>query len=252
MRKHTSNWKLDWKDKSHYKLLEDQPETWAWEFLRRNHKYQDDYKKYVDFPSRFDESESMFGGNYFEFEPPPLPDESFAQYKKRSFELDGFSRRAKRDNVLEHYLLDEFEDPMNPNSPTPSFVTAQDIGYPENMRRGMIKPNEDELIFKFNVRFNLDEQLEIVKSEMDKVRKRHPKFRQKNKKLQTDFYRLYLRYLDAEAENVSQVEVARHIHGHEEYPDKKGRDKVNKGLKVALELVDGGYITLLNSAHLEP
>jgi len=101
-------WLPNWKNKEEY-VDHDSPYRWAWEFLRRNHKYIADFEYFDSVPWFWPEggkTPKMSGrsGNddspmiYFHSNPPGLERETLGEYKRRT------NHEGKYVNLEQHYM----------------------------------------------------------------------------------------------------------------------------------------------------
>lgn len=219
----------DWKNLSAYDYLNDTPaRDLAWEFLRRNKNYYEDYKNHRDYPSRkklmANKDNKDFFYNNFESDPPMNEGESYTNYKARINDqrknfpnMPRYKYKAKFEKFLEKYDLAQHENIKKyrmKNQDGPSFNLPSDQ-YPIFSRlskRGMrITPKEnskEELVVKLNVLFPLDDQITKVTEAFN--RKKCEVLENPTKgKAPTDKNILitYLRLLDAQATGATDEEI---------------------------------------------
>ncbi|MDQ3582360.1 MAG: DUF2285 domain-containing protein [Pseudomonadota bacterium] len=199
-------WLPDWKDESAYpeKLA---PEFWAWEFLRRNAEYQEDYGVFSNLPYADNGNEEHRLMKKWGVFPLHDPDES-------------------QPLTIERGLYSE----------KPPYVYFD----------GRVRHSEiwHSPPFVFDLRQSLDKQLAECKQWLKCMRDNRGENRgfsaERGKRIQDDsIYRTYLRVLDAERCGASREEMADRL-----YPDSH-TDTPSKALHVARELRDGGYRDLL-------
>ncbi len=102
-----------------------------------------------------------------------------------------------------------------------------------------------EVIIKFDLRWSLQSQLTaaraFLKAQMQNL-KSLKILEETNHRMKPEFFRNYLRLLDAEAAGQSPDKMAEIIYeAFDEYPDHAGKQKVSDNLKRARWLRDKGY-----------
>ena len=234
-------WLPDWRDKEAYPQPgEDMTGArWAWEFLRRNPKYQADYERLKQERER---SATMWR---------TLPEKDGRGIRKRRPETWPWHLRqadSRIDQIIKKMRTDYgLSDGPVPPSPSafrqgpiePIFAMASMLYYGSTERRG-----PHERLLKFDLTLPIERQLrrarEILRIEQyprkaDDIRHRE------------DLFPEYLRLLDAKQAGATQDEMSRVLYPKIEnrHPDFNGRDRVKKALKAATRLRDRDYKLLV-------
>jgi hypothetical protein len=252
------NWLPNWRDESLYPQQENTTITqWAWEFLRRNPNYQDDYNKYKE-----------LGENCLRGEIPYLdeaPDYYLGFDLRRSKKDEEYKQIITGPTISEHreYLVIKtpynyfcskyglrnfFPDPAC-NNPTiqfqylgVSYFSFTDIPIP-----GGLKPKRPaEIAVIFHLDLSLERQLKEMKKFLIKEKERLIDKEAINcveKRNRAEQYKEYLRILDADISEASTKEIAEAIYPDQsnEYPDYTADKAVNHDLKAAKKLRDNDY-----------
>lgn len=238
-------------------------EQWAWEFLRRNPQYQQDWTDYVhrcqavvpgfargteltkdDFRSLL-EHESLQV-----YDPPRLDGETEEEWIRRvgkgiSSSLGGV--------MADKWGLSSFYNPTSEYSPLLSFADRPAARWlPKHvLERGAFHLEASDQVMVFDLELPLDGQLEQAKTFLLAMQKRL----QKDEKIgqfsaarqRPDLYPAYLRVLDADAENVEAADIAKELLPHlaNTYPEYSASKTVRNYLKAAKMIRDGGYRALI-------
>ena len=201
---------------------------WAWEFLRRNPRYQQDWVEKAEpvVTSRGEYDKSLI-----------------------SKELD-----AEIKEIEQKYGIMRVQDPKDGRWP-PAFSSefVSMYGCPTSLDsiQWAIQVGPGELYVKFNLKRSISGQIEVVRGWIENYQRdlvnsgRRPKPRQTRN--WRDKWPMYLRVLDARAADVSLNEIARILFPDtpNSYPEFKGRDAIRKDLTAARRLRDGGYLSML-------
>jgi hypothetical protein len=201
---------------------------WAWEFLRRNPRYQQDWAEKVE---------------------PVVTSTGAFDNSLISKELD-----AEITAIEEKYGIMMAQDPREgrwPPSFRSDFVTMYECPRSFNSVRWAIQVDRDELYVKFNLRRPIGGQIEEVRGWIENRQRDLVNSRLIPKPRRTrqwrDKWPMYLRVLDARAAGASLNEIAGILvpDTPNSYPEFKGRDAIRKGLTAARRLRDGGYLHML-------
>jgi hypothetical protein len=178
--------KRNWKDSNDYKLMKDySPERWAWEFLRRNPEYREDWKKLTNGLS---EKEKKY----------------FLHF--RSCEKWG----------LKNYLDPDMENPnicgFIPPGGDPKAIYQLDPKTHLFIDRARPNPKTGEIILRFNVKEPINPQIEVAKKKLmefqEETMKNENGIRKAFKPRREEWITL-IRLLDAMADRTSNKEIAR-------------------------------------------
>lgn len=202
------DWLPDWTDPAAYPDHGENAAAWAWEFLRRNPEYQEDFAHYMSVPAYYpdgggktpkladrtynDEAEMI----YFYADPPAAsPSETVGEYRKRT----GIEPVQLQAALLYKWGVAHLNDPatnepiwFSPDDPMPPFKLQQasyghvfreyiDIDRSIALNHGRPGrevifadwPEEDDgfmHVFAFDVRLPLDGQLAAVKAQLEEER----------------------------------------------------------------------------------
>lgn len=238
-------------------------EQWAWEFLRRNPQYQQDWADYAHRCRAVvpgfaqgaeltkDEFRSLLEHESLQvYDPPRLDDETEEGWIRRvgkgvSMSLGGV--------MADKWGLSSFYDPAREYSPLLSFADRPAAQWlPKHvLERGAYHLEASDQVMVFDLELPLDVQLEQARIFLFAMQKRF----QKEGKIELlsagrqrpDLYPAYLRVLDAEAGNVEVVDIAKELLPHLEnsYPDYSASKTVRNYLKAAKAIRDGGYRALI-------
>ncbi|MDO9256330.1 MAG: DUF6499 domain-containing protein [Bacteroidales bacterium] len=255
-------WLPDWRDERAYLALDKNTsrEKWAWEFMRRNPKYQflyrngrrhfsSWYKKNVDNKNFY---------KYFICKPKAIKNDSYAEYLHRC-KAAGITPtiKSKRREILDKFPVLTFSIKLKPDNPEPPDFNT-DYNYPHMY----IAPdyeeefsydiqNDDEVFMVFSSALSIDDQINKAR---DLLKVDQKEYKEQGNDV-SDFLKLnhlslkdYLRYLDAELNGHTPTEIAMTIHPTAE--KNSAVQKVSKGLKKAKEYRDGGYLRLLGTVLL--
>lgn len=257
-------WLPNWREAESYPDPTDDGisrEQWAWEFLRRNSRYQHLYRIgrrhkeswYKTFP------QSKRFSRYFKCVPKVNKDESYDEYLARC-ELARIVPKItpKRQKILNVFPVVEFSPKLNPAKTKPPELN-KDYGYPIC---NTVSEDEDEITYSIDgvdevfiafsaalpIKAQIQKAEKILNEQQDYYREQGNLLFHKGR-VQLPPLRNYLRYLDGEIHGVTQVEIARVVHPNED-PD-SAKQKVNKGIKTARYYRDIGYLKILGTEILK-
>jgi len=225
----------DWKDITTYDFTKDLDDKgWAWEFLRRNQEYRDDWERY----KRFKSEGRVYGGkDFIEFYGYLWDKYGVSMLRDPAFDKPGhvfgiYTKNLEYNSARMQVIVGLRG--KNVYTATPQLVTIP----------------EGQVALTFDLTRPLGPQLElakkILKAKTQEERKRPPLYRDK--------WALYLRVLDARLLNVSYAKIARVL--YEETGDPQYKDEYDTGMtgkckvrdiymKQALPLTKKGYQYLL-------
>ena len=215
---------LDWRNPKDYAYIESLSNSrWAWEFLRRNPKYRDDWQR--------------FSGSK-DFEGPFITD-------------DDYDRLFQVVRALRHWGLATLYDPATKGTEIPdndylwrdnltyySESLPQDITpreYSENWRLGA---KELLTFIKFDLERPIEQQLKSARQEFKMIREVRgiPKMKARTK-AHKGRWKTYLRALDGRANRASLTELGEAFFPSSDDPKSDIRSVVNAAEKIR----DGGY-----------
>lgn len=219
-------WKLiDWTDLNNYEHLgiEKNPsdEVYAWEFLRRNPQYQNDFSEY--------ERTKKFPG--------------YIRYI-----LTGEGQYISRyEDMLDWYGLSQESGNIDPRIETPPVFKGN---YPRFLQKDdllglaatagtdedFLESKQDEVVVVLSISQNLDNQFDRIKDQIKLRQDKNSAFRKRREK-----YLTYLRLLDADLLDTPEVDILDVLYS--------GQDKFRKiifsNLSAAKKLRDYSYRRLL-------
>jgi hypothetical protein len=201
---------------------------WAWEFLRRNPRYQQDWAEKAEpvVTSRGEYDKSLI-----------------------SKELD-----AEIKGIEQKYGIMMVQDPKDGRWPAifrSEFVTTYECPNSVGSIQWTIKVLPGELYVKFDLKRSIGAQIEEVRGLIENYQRDELSSGRISKPRQTrnwrDKWPMYLRVLDARVADASLNEIARVLFPNtpNSYPEFKGRDAIRKDLTAARRLRDGGYLSML-------
>lgn len=268
----------DWRNPKEYEMGGVSVEQWAWEFLRRNSEYHDDWHKFVeqcmahcgiskdeadlsDSDWMYIQMECEWGNSLSVFLPEIETDESIESWRMKH---GSAAMRISLSRWLGNkWNLTKIADPATDlgywhfaPQPSVSYKVARngvpvDWGY-----HGIQEPPVEHLACEAKIIFDLnlpiDSQLEHVRNHLSRMQQSLRVLGELKddgaSRLQTDKYGIYLRILDAINSGVTVKEIGEVLQPlkSDDYPSGHLRTKAIKGqLKAARHLVEGGYKALL-------
>jgi hypothetical protein len=234
------SWRPDWKKKSAYPHHKKTTvEQWAWEFLRRNPEYQDDYQKFKknpeDFPSTnffhsipreldkdFASTDLAYKWGILEMIDPSLPDASNVTFREGSFV------------IYNHGWTDD------PNEILPENWDME------------IEGRLGEVCAMFDLTRQIDLQIRMAENQLRALQgefQKRFKTKAKDVRAKKESYSDYLRVLDGKEAGAARKEMADIICPlNKTIPSYKrasaiesNRQKITKHLEAAKELMKSGY-----------
>lgn len=254
----------DWRSAGDYPCADTaSAEQWAWEFLRRNPQYQQDWAGYVQrcraVVPGFAQGEELTQADFRSllehdslqvYDPPRLDGETEGEWIRRvgkgvSSSLGG--------TMADKWGISSFYDPASGYSPLLSFADRPAAQWlPKHvLERGGYHLNPCSQVLVFDLELPLDGQLEQAKKlllamqqSLEKEERIKPLSAARQR---ADLYSAYLRVLDAEADGVDVADIAKQLLPHLEnaYPDYAASKTVRNYLKAAKAIRDGGYRALI-------
>jgi len=218
-------WKpINWIDLKNYEHIEeDSPdEVYAWEFLRRNPQYQNDFGEY--------ERTKKFPG-----------------YTRYILSSEG-QYISRYEDMLDWYRLSREFINIDPKIATlPAFVKED---YPRYLQKDdflgfdakddteedFLELRQDEVVVVLSTSQNMDNQFDRIKDQLKLKQDKNSAFRRRR-----DKYLTYLRLLDAVLLGAPEAEILNVLYPKEE----KSRTIISKNLTAAIILRDYNYRKLL-------
>lgn len=257
------DWLPDWKK------TEDYPdpkgtvsrEQWAWEFIRRNPRYQHLYRigrrHKESWYNTFSNSKRF--SRYFKCTPKVNKGESYEEYMARC-KLEKITPKImpKRQRILDVFPVVEFSPKLNPAKTEPPEFN-RDYGYPicntvtddeEEITYSI--DGADEVFMVFSAALPIKAQIQQAEKlllEQQKYYEGQGNHLQHKGNVWIQPLSNYLRYLDGEINGATQAEIARVVHPKEN--EISARQKVNKGIKTARYYRDMGYLKILDTELLK-
>lgn len=243
----SKNKKRNWKDPKDYEFANTlNGKKWAWEFLRRNPDYIQEWKK--ELPLELERIKELLSDPKTK-DAPELEGYRKSTPESRQFFIPGHSldKYFKKWGILN--LVNPAQDNpfRNPFNQFLSFenktVQGGSIGYSKYIDDN---PYDPYVSVVFDMTHPLTPQIAYAQELLLIIQKDLVKdgktFINKPKKHKDNLIE-YLRILDAKAENVSNEEIARVMFPNlkNEYPGYAGNEKVRKSLKRAEYLTKKGY-----------
>lgn len=247
------DWLPDWKnDDAYYKTTlrrttesTDNIDTWktpkrywAWEFLRRNEKYQTAYSNL----SSILEYKGLSSHKIYNGIPVYAGKKGFPPDIQKELHL-----------VSIQFGFNLFvPDPSIPFRDVPNAAWRTgltDTFHPTET--GIITNtvlSHGEILWRFNVNLPIEPQIKEAKRCLKQFKELNHIDGSQALKYRGNSFPLYLRILDARARGATYDEIANYLYPDtpNEYPDYTGRDAVKKATKEALRLLEGGYMLLID------
>ena len=257
----------DWTDPSAYP---DPEKTdggqWAWEFIRRNPEYQEDYKILQGVKKKDSENvQTPYGYGLCVYNPRPVLGESSAQYVDRMKESAQHYRIAQ----LEEFLMEKWRFWGKLVDPQESDYSNVRVLYKTGVREiGMgdefidhtgnrctpEEPNElgdyfekrNEVMLKFDLEESIPILIKDTKSLLEMLQE-EKKIVPDTSRSRSDLYQPYLQLLDAINADASEKEIASAIFPEieNEYPDYRAKQLIKDRLEAAKKLCQSGFRSLL-------
>lgn len=218
-------WKLiDWTDPKNYQHIEKDPsdEVYAWEFLRRNPQYQNDFAEFVRTGK-------------------------FLGYTRYILNGDG-KYTPRHEDMRDWYGLSHESNNYDPKSTTPPIFAKGD--YPRFLQKDdylrsdaltdpddLLELAQEEVVVVLSTNHNLDHQISQIKGLLKQEQDKNVAFRRR-----TELYIKYLRLLDADLMDVPEAEILKILYANEE----KFRSILHTNLKAAQRLRDHNYKRLVS------
>lgn len=250
-----SGWLPDWKDSDSYPQPDNTSlNAWAWEFLRRNPDYQQDYRswKSLGIDEDFLPHQPGHSMDLAYCEPEAYDGETFRQYCDRHSDYRLVPLSVKRGN---DYGLDYLHDPRNSarfvrfdTGVSPRYLVHDGNGPKEYAGIRPEKPGE--VVVKLSLEWPIGVQVDRLQRILSRHQRRLEEkgvITAHKKRNHPKKYSTYLRLLDAEASSAKPAEIARQIFPDRSdcYPDYNGSKTVRDELQAANRLRDGNYRYLL-------
>lgn len=218
-------WKLiDWTNPKNYEHDGKEPsdEVYAWEFLRRNPQYQNDFAEFVRTGK-------------------------FLGYTRYILSDDG-KYTPRHEDMRDWYGLSHESNNYDPNNTTPPIFAKGD--YPRILQKdGYLRSDaatdpddlleivQEEVVDVLSTSHNLDHQISQIKDLLKQEQDKNSAFRKRKEK-----YIKYLRLLDADLMDASEAEILKKLYAKEE----KSRSILHTNLKAAQRLRDHNYKRLVS------
>lgn len=265
----------DWKSDADYDFTDKlSPEGWAWEFLRRNPRYRDQYKEVRAVGSEY---EQKYGPNKrkwpkeepaFIFTPPKKPSEAVKRWRTRCALAEGEPPKIV---PMERYyaekwgLRDQMFDPglgveqgvrFHPPSDYPRLLRTWDeveLYRDEEVTDDggvVVRPIDDKALVAFELRLPLKKQVSEARRRLKAWQDElvaHGRVKVEVSRSHEKKWRRYLRALDGEEAGASKTEIALTLGLAQPYqfPDPHPSSKAGETLELAKRLVQGGYQKIL-------
>lgn len=236
--------KLNWKEPKDYEFSKTlNSKKWAWEFLRRNPAYIEEWEK--ELPLELERRKKLLSdpetkdAPYLEGYKKNTPESSHFIIPGRS--LDKYFKKWGMLNLVNPAQDNPFPNPFN------QFMSFQ-YGNVQGGNMGNIKKIflGNYISIVYDITHPLKPQIanaQKILLEIQKDKVKEGKTLINRPKKHKDNWIEYLRILDANAENVSNEEIARVMFPllSNDYPSYAGNEKVRKSLKRAEYLTKKGY-----------
>lgn len=268
------DWLPNWRNKSEYPDPKQMNNSrWAWEFLRRNKEYQQDYERFqVYLQYHEDKAPHTPLDVYAVCDPPALENETEDKYTKRMAEADQYWKitplpvaLAEKHGLYHrapHALIDPRKDDparlLFSTESSPSLLGSPGGVFMWLREYAAKRAPVSEVVVKFDLELPIDVQIEKAKillewkqGDLDKDGLIQPK-KPRNRK---EKYVNYLRLLDAEVCGVEVREMAEVIFPHIENSHSIGYlgDKTARNqLQAAKKMRDSYYRYLTMNRRKKP
>ena len=279
-------WLPDWRDPSAYPAPDDlSPDGWAWEFLRRNPRYQRDHQRWLRVV-RFFVRKWLLASSTKRKTKKTLQTTNYERLELREFLSENELEKYKRvvniitrrycisptqefDFIKERTYLNTVGLPSPGDNEAPVVFETSDFlhGNITNLSPllGLYMWDDYDIIrierqFEINIAFNLEWPLEpqlnrakkFLKWRLDFLMEHHG-FKQIERTLTADRYPLHLRLLDAEASGAGKDMMAKVLFDDRsnKSPGRSAKQSAINGLRRAKQLRDGEYL-FIPIAHHKP
>ena len=255
-----------WRTTSGYPDPETAPTVqWAWEFLRRNQEYRQDFLWIKYHPAYSECSLDQQMAEWFNCDPPALPGESLDRWQARVWAVPGqrysysfpASARAEKWGLIHGKLPDPDncaawqEDDFEISGHMLRSSAARDLrsGEPMNFITPMTR-HADELLTIFDLTQPIKPQINAVARLLGKLQDigiRKGFFENPNRRGRDPINLLrYLRLLDAEQASAEPREITEVLYPKisNEFPDFIAKQRAKDDLKAARVLRNRGYLYL--------
>lgn len=266
----------DWKDESHYQITAQKYNLaqWAWEFLRRNPEYQEDYERFDKLPSynrNGSKTVKWYAYKAMWWHDPSLryckhpileDEDTIAEYFHRTGDDSPFYYSLE-DHLIEKWCIQsqEIYDPSYDDGET-GFLTFQKypklltISDPKDEYKTPIEnDNEFTVTLRFDLRYPIDRQLEDAKEELHLTRDaliENGSFDDLNSaqtikkcKHHIKNFPIYLRAYDGKHAGASLSEIGKII--YPKLDPEISKKRASDAVKKATEYIQGEYKTLINN-----
>ena len=251
----TVDWLPDWRDESGYPAPNElSARLWAWQFLRRNSKYQADFESWQELVSILPKENGEIPNihedlRFYVLDPPADDGETYAGYTKRvgiHHTVTPFLVSIGQQYGLSSHLL---PDPgeikprmLRFTNESNSYVLHHEINNDQ-----LSGPKKFHVYAEFNLEWPIKVQIERVKKLLIKLRKINKSdkyFEPVSNKVQITILPTYLRILDANYLGVKARDIADVIFAGQPNTEVNGygaSKKVRTDLKRAKKLRNHGY-----------
>jgi hypothetical protein len=218
--------KRDWKNDADYEFAKDLDlNCWAWEFLRRNSDYRDDWDKELQ--------------NLYQITPP----------YKVDIKDDCFCIIPNQIDCKKKWWIARF---VNPDTDFPiglDFVNSYGHVYRNSTKIDLLM-GQVGVVFDLNL--PIKRQIELTKSRLRLWQKEYVRkgmIEVRKPKTQNNLWRSYLRVLDAKLDGAENKEIEKFVyHGERQNPDDPYYYSkiIRDALKSAKKIVEGGYRDIIS------
>lgn len=238
--------KQDWRNEADYeykKSIMGDAQYWAWQFIRRNSEYKKGWEKAVkNVLSLFPKIKDVYT--------PEMEITTILPRDEKCIQVWGTTHFINPENKTHNFMIT--------NDYTPIFLNKNQVASSQELFRygeKTIKIPSGKACVLFDLNKPIMHQYKQIekllrslqKPEMKLIKKDMPVKLRTPKTYYHDKWPVYLRVFDARKVKVSYKEIAEIIFPDIEnkYYDYLGNDRVKKAYKTALELINGGYKSIL-------
>lgn len=222
----------DWRTAEDYSFTKDLPPwRWAWEFLRRNPEYQQDFRDAIH---RLNAREGEYAAEA------ELLDRTGYSIPEGERVKSVPSIQSREKWLLWFYL--------NPELDVPRVSPFTEFGSLYLWVEGQRPLQDSEVLVRVDLRFPIQPQLVLARDQLasrQRNQTRRGDYRRRVPRNQPKKWQLYLRLLDARAVKAPYKEIAAVLFGIDDRSQKDPRTRVDSALRQARRISRSGYRDIL-------
>jgi hypothetical protein len=220
------SWRPDWKDPNAYPNPNTSPLQWAWEFLRRNPRYEQQWKKLIQPGFKIADLNNV--------------------WKSAQRETPGHRYRPRLNSDPALLFEREFHVLTYPPPPWENKAKLRFAAQFVRYQRGALSSYEptkvhgaidhNQMVIWFNLGWPIDPQLTNAKLTLKLAAKEF-----KDRRLRFPQYQTYLRLLDARAAGAKEKQIIQILYREQSNSDENARQKMRDDVEPAERLRDEDF-----------